>query len=315
MRDMNRSIFPACRVLHLLVILVLCACAADPGPSEATDQLIDLLPDPAQLDGWELAEKPVGYRPGTLWEYLNGGAPLYESYGFQELVHARYQMQDDPDSGVTLDIFDMGSDLGAFGLFSSMRPPGAVTAARGAESYRSDIVGAFWKGRVFVHVEADQEDTALIEAVDWLISEVSRKIPGTTDQPSILAVLPRDGLVVQSPRYLARDLLGHSFLPGGVIAVYRAGEREGQVFFSDLGSGAAATGALQQLQNHQARWGEIGDGKPPVGSAGFEYSDPALGQGTAVATGRFVIGAHGDLTAEERWSLLAGLIRGLAETP
>ena len=72
-----------------------------------------------------MAEGPRIYDSETLFEYLNGGAPLYLDFGFQSMVHARYQLGDDSLSSVTIDVYDMGSDLGAFGLYRSARPPEA----------------------------------------------------------------------------------------------------------------------------------------------------------------------------------------------
>jgi hypothetical protein len=269
------------------------------------------LPNEALLDDWELAEGPVAFGPDDLWEYLNGGAPLYVSYGFRRMAHTRYQRQGDPSSSVTIDVFDMGTDLGAFGLYTSIRPPGAEPVDWGAEGFRSGTVGAAWKGRFVVHGGADDEETELTAMLDRLISGIIGTAPGSTDEPEIIAALPADGLVAGSRRYLAEDLLGHQFLPGGVLATYRLGDLEGQLFFSDLGSSAAAAEALSKLEAHQTRWGGIAEPKPVLGSRAFDFSDPGLGDGTACAAGYFVVGVVGRLEAGQRHLLISGLIQNL----
>jgi len=49
------------------------------------------------------------------------------------MVHVRYQLGDDSLLSVTLDIYDMGSDLRAFGLYRSGRPPNAEVRDWGTE--------------------------------------------------------------------------------------------------------------------------------------------------------------------------------------
>ena len=122
------------------------ACGAGEEPGDVAPGLAGLLPDETTLPGWRIADGPVVYDPVSLYEYLNGGAPLYLDFGFEELVHVRYRLGDDDLSSVTLDIFDMGSELGAFGLCRSGRPADAEVRDWGAEGYRSGAVAAAWKG-------------------------------------------------------------------------------------------------------------------------------------------------------------------------
>jgi hypothetical protein len=306
----------AARLLCVAVPLaLLLGCGqATTEPAPAVTELSQLLPAPSSLEGWVLAEGPAEYLPETLYEYLDGIAPQYLSHGFRRLVHVRYESQDHPGASVTLDLFDMAGDLGAFGIYRSVRPPGVTPRSWGAEGHLSGLVAAAWKGNVFVHAEAGGERPAPTLMLERLVAEACARVPGEGTLPSILDPLPSEGLVPWSERYVSENLLGHACLPGGVLALYRRGESESQLFYSDVGNEAAAVEAMNELRAHHSRWGATVDEIPSPGAGGFRFSEPGLGPGTMVRTGRYVAGIHGDLPREERDRLLARLVGGLGSS-
>jgi len=303
---------------RLLLCITGLTLACGGGPSETLvserSDIGALLPPPSTLGNWIVAEGPSEYSPENLWEYLNGGAPLYLSYGFRRLAHVRYQLSGDMLAGITLDVFDMGTELGAFGIYSSGRPPGAELRQWGAEGYRSGTVTAAWKGSYFVHVEADDDRPVLIEMLDGLVERMCHGISGGTSRPEILDPLPPGGLVALSERFVAEDLLGHSFLPGGVLATYEIDGREARLFVSELDSAEGAAEAMTKLRDHRSQWGEIARDIPSIGAEGFRFSGPGPGSGTVVRVGLFIAGFDGELSFEEQDNLLEKLAGGLASS-
>ena len=266
------------------------------------------------MDGWQIADGPTEYDSEGLFEYLNGGAPLYLDFGFQGMVHVRYQLGEDTLSSITLDVYDMGSDLGAFGLYRSGRPPDAEVRDWGAEGYRSGAIAAAWKGNISIHAQADDDRPELIEAMEGLVTEVAKSVVGSISLPQITGVLPGDGLVPKSERIVAKDLMSHAFLPGGVLATYEVAGDEGTVFFSELANEAAVTEAMAGLRAHHEQWGEVGDEIDSIGDGGFHFSDPGLGSGAVVSAGIYVAGVHGGLPTEVQMDLLGRLVDNLSST-
>jgi len=273
------------------------------GPPAGADLELERLLATVSLGEWVIAEGPLPFTPDTLWEYLNGGAPRYEAYGFERLVHVRYQLGDDPLASVVADIYDMGSELGAFGIYRSIRPSDAVVQTWGAEGYRSGTVAAAWKGAIFVHAAADDERPELIEAMEMIVSGVSSAVDGGVFPPTILDPLPPGGLVPYSERYVASDLLGHAALRGGVVATYKIDGHRGELFFSNLESEDVAQQVLESYRREKERWAEVADVP-----AGFRFQDQGSGSGTVLHAGRFVAGIHGDLSFEAQDDLLERLI-------
>jgi hypothetical protein len=270
-----------------------------------------LLPDQSTLPGWRIAEGPVSYDSVTLYEYLDGGAPLYLDFGFEGLDHVRYQLGDDNLSSVTLDVYDMGTELGAFGLFRSGRPLDAEVREWGAEGYRSDNIAAAWKGTISIRAEADDARPELISAMEQLVAAVANEVDGGTSPPPIIGALPPQGLVRWSERLVAKDLMSHVFLPGGVVATYRVAENEGTVYFTDLEDEAAVSEAMEMLRAHHQKYGEVLGDVTSISYVGFRFSDPGLGNGTLLSSGTYVVGAHGDLSTGVQLELLDQLVQNL----
>ena len=296
----------------LVVVALAVGCGSGEEPAAGGTGLAELLPAASSMDGWQIADGPTNYDSETLYEYLNGGAPLYLKFGFQGMAHARYQFGDNSLSSVTLDVYDMGSDLGAFGLYRSGRPPEAEVRDWGAEGYRSGTVAAAWKGSVSIHAEADEDQPVLIEAMEGLVAQVAKSVGGGTSLPQIINLLPSDGLVPLSERIVAEDMMSHAFLPGGVLATYRVAGDDGTVFFSDLAGEPAVTEAMAGLRAHHEQWGKIIEYIDSIGDGGFRFSDPGLGSGAVVSTGFYVVGVHGGLPTDVQMDLLGRLVESLS---
>jgi hypothetical protein len=267
-----------------------------------------MLPDPSSLDGWNLADGPTEYLPENLYEYMDGAAPRFLVYGFRKLIHVRYELGGDILSSVTFDILDMGSKLGAFGIFRNGMPEDTVLQQWGTEGYRSGTVAAAWKDGIFVQASADDDRLELIGMLEGLMAGVCSEIAGDESLPAILNRFPSDGLVPLSERYTGADLFGHTFLPGGLTAEYEIDGQAAELFFSEPGSEAAASEAIASLRAYHSEWGSVIQEVPSVGRYGYQFSDPGLGSGIAVVVSGYVAGVYGDLATESQLRLLGLLV-------
>lgn len=291
--------------------LCLSACAADQrtgapaGPDPAA-----LIPPLSSLPGWTLAEETTEYDPETLYEYLNGAAEGYLAYGFERLAHARFALGGDDSRGVAVDVYDMGSRLGAFGIYASGRHREVDPRDWGAEGYRSGEIAAAWKGRLYVHARADEDSPPLTSVLERLVDRIIDAAPGDASPPEILQRLPVEGLVPHATRYVAKDLLGHAFLPGGLLAHYECGPKECLLFLCELGSPEAAREAMERLREYERLQGAVLEGEPDIGAGGFRAEDPGLGSGVVTRLDRSVAGVWGGESPERREILLGALAAG-----
>lgn len=161
-------------------------CRSNPGAS---------LPD--EIGGWKVAGEDRVYDRDTLYEYIDGGAELYLSYGFERVVSRTYVRSDQPD--ILVDVFDMGRSWDAFGVFSHGMEMVDETLGQGSQ-YTAGMM-LFWKDRFFLSILAYPETAESKEAVFDLSRAVEAAIPEAGSLPEIMAFLPEGGLVRESVRY------------------------------------------------------------------------------------------------------------------
>ena len=273
-----------------LAALVTCGRPTD-DPVVPPVDLARLAPPLGELPGWSIVEGPEEFRPETLFEPLDGGAPVYLDHGFRLLRRTVYRLGADPRASIMVDVFDMGSVLGAFGIYRASLPEGVVSQPWGAEGHRVGSVAAAWRGRIYLRAEAGAESPELVAALDRVVATVSLRIPGEARLPGVLQSLPLEGLIPRSERYVSHGLYGHSFLPGGIVAGYLLDGRRAEVFFSDLGSHRAARRALERLRTfHGAAATEAA---VAIGDGGFRFRQAATEEAIVVRAGSFVAGIRG----------------------
>ncbi|HDZ25578.1 MAG TPA: hypothetical protein ENH65_03595, partial [Candidatus Aminicenantes bacterium] len=86
---------------------------------EGVSSLHFLLPD---VVTWKIPESPQDYFPEILFEYINGAAEIYLSYDFKELTVGQYE-KGDSNASLIIEIYDMGTEINSFGIYSAERFP------------------------------------------------------------------------------------------------------------------------------------------------------------------------------------------------
>ena len=170
--------------------------------------LAALLPNPA----------PPRFYFSNLYEYIDGGAEAYHRYGMVALVHQEYRAG---DTDVTVDIYDMGNPLRAFGIYSAERSPRYHFVPVGAEGYSSEGMLNFVQGAYYVKLLGFSNSGESAAILDGAAQAISAKIGGSRSLPRPVPWLPLNGLVKHSERYILKAPLGFEFLSPAVTAVYR----------------------------------------------------------------------------------------------
>lgn len=220
--DVCRGVLAGCLLLLVTVT------------AQQVDDLARLLP--AEMDGWKADGKDGVYTAKTLYDYIDGGAELYISFGVQRVLSRQYVAPRQADASITADVFDMGASENAFGVFvhGGENPTGEV--GQGSE-YTGGLL-TFWKGRYYVSILGYPESADIERAVRKLGASIAAAIRDTGPIPSLVSSLPSVGLTPNSIRYFRHHvwLNSHTFvadtdiLQMGVdseaaLARYQAGDR------------------------------------------------------------------------------------------
>jgi hypothetical protein len=167
-----------------------------------------LLPD--RVSDWTRQESSVTYDRETIFDYIDGAGEVYRSYAFRDVAVAHYARSGSP--GITVELFDMGTTEDAYGVFAHGREREEVGIGGGFE--RHGGVLCFWQARFYVCVAAEQPAAQTEAAVEEIARAVARNLPPPVTRPSMVDLLPPDGLVPFSDRFfhLHQSLNYHYYL-------------------------------------------------------------------------------------------------------
>jgi hypothetical protein len=163
--------------------------------SSQPTNLAGLLPD--AVGAWRSGGDDKQFNPENLFDYINGGAELYLSYGFTEVLSRTYESPGQPE--IIVDVFDMGSSENAFGVFSHSRETLGDEFGQGSQ-YTHGLM-LFWKDRYYVSILASPETDETRKAVYDLAGSIDEAIPDEGPLPGIISLLPENSLVQSSVRY------------------------------------------------------------------------------------------------------------------
>jgi hypothetical protein len=158
---------------------------------------------PQQAGAWSKQSDDRIFDEKTIFSYINGAAEVYKAYNFRQCLSRRYSLSGGPL--IILDIFDMGSSQDAFGVFTHDLDGRKVDI--GQEGRLRPGWLSFWKGPFFVSIYVEEESPAAERAVKDLGHAVADKITGTSAKPEFLALLPPEGLQVDTIRYLHHPIV------------------------------------------------------------------------------------------------------------
>jgi hypothetical protein len=205
----------------IAVSLVLGAGGA--GQNSSASELATLLP---RVAGWTMSEAPQRYGPQTLYEYIDGAAEAYINYDFKEAVIGQFRTTSSKAS-VTVELYDMGTALNAFGIYGAERSPDGPFLPVGVQGYLEDAALNFFAGRFYIKLMGYDGGDKTADILKTLARDIAAKVKDGRGWPERLAVFPKEGLVSNSERFTLRSFLGYKFLNTAYAASYKI---EGQEF-------------------------------------------------------------------------------------
>jgi len=264
--------------------------------------LESLLPADGAAPGWSRDGEPQAFAGEDLYVYINGGAEIYQEYGFRRVVIQDYRNA--AGRSLSLEIFEMETPAAAFGMFTFKRSGQGQDVPIGSGAELEDYYLNFWKGRYLATLTGFDESAATVAGLIAVGGRVEAMIMDTADPPPLVASLPAEGLRPGSVRYL-RGLLGlNNVYPFpsahglGFAAAVKGDYGEGLfLVVMDYGSDAARETAWDELR--AALEGSDKFEKVRASASGSMLFRDSRGRYAAFAPSgaRIVFGVSSDLTA------------------
>ena len=216
--------------LRLVIFIALFALAL---PAAAQQPSLELFL-PADTAGWRLAEQPQSFVGDELFRMIDGGAALYQEYGFDRAASAHYQ--DSAGRMVDAEIYAMSDAVAAYGMFGITAAAGDRVLSMGDEGEMGEYFLVFRKGRHVVTVSGQNTDRQTMDGVQLLGKEIEARIDSGSQTPGFITNF--NGLVQEGTRpiYL-RGVVAvgnfYIFAPQNVFNVHEGvtGERDSTRFF------------------------------------------------------------------------------------
>ena len=290
----TKAWIPACsgmtkKVLSTAFLVALLLFFSD--PSGAADMALkDVLPVPGFTAGWTLDGSVELYDKDNLFNHINGEAELYFPYGFELLASGHYVSDKNSALSLVADVYQMGSGLDAFGIYSNYRKATSAGIAVGAEGFVSATQLLFYQDRYFIRLQVTG-DTDMPEGVlPALARAVSAKLPPGFGPPREINAVQIAALVPRSERYLAKSLLGYAFFRHGIIADAVLHNERMQLISIHEKSAAAAGATLDQYATYLKAEGQ--ETKLSVSAVRRRISavDPLYGRVLMEQAGPYLIG-------------------------
>ncbi|HUU26651.1 MAG TPA: DUF6599 family protein [archaeon] len=261
-------------------------------PAASLPSLAGLLPSDNESPGWKRTSDVRTFIPDNLWEYIDGGAEGYLVFNFQEVVTADYENKEAGLQAV-VDIYRMADRLCGFGIYAAERSYDAQFINTGSQGYVSGNALHFWQGPYYVKLTAFQEGEEVAGQLEKLSSVVASKIHAEPVFPPELDIFPKDGLVPNSERYLARDMLGQSTLKNGFTAEYKVGDNEFKIFFIMSENPDSLFNSYQLYKGFMDKYGQNVNDHSEDEIPYFQAEDPYYGKMVAMYLGKVIVGILG----------------------
>lgn len=152
---------------------------------------------PLKVNEWAQADSDSYYNNETLYDYIDGAAELYLSYGFHNVISRRYASPGEMD--IVAEIFDMKGARDAFGAFTNMREKNQNEFGQGSQQIEGSLI--FWKDNYFISISTNKNTEKSLEAIRQIAAFIDKAIVSKGNIPSIMNLLPEKNLVPEGYCY------------------------------------------------------------------------------------------------------------------
>jgi hypothetical protein len=145
---------------------------------------------PEKIDDYRVTDS-MDYVGEALFDYINGGAELYLSYGLKGMTGCKYNGDKLPQ--ITVEVYEMSSSENAFGVYTQSRDKEEDEYGQGSQRFKDFIL--FWKDRYYVLITSQATTEESEKTMQHIASTIDQSIEKKGNIPKIINILPQKDLV------------------------------------------------------------------------------------------------------------------------
>jgi hypothetical protein len=245
--------------------------------------------------GWEASGPVRHYSAENLYDYKDGAADGYLSYGFARM--STIDCKSGADT-LTIDVSEMNDADAAYGLFTANRDPRLPIATIGMGGQIQTQSAIFAKGKYYVEIveNADNPNADHTAVMQAFAAGIEQRLVGRMTAPEALQWFPKENL--DSVRLIPESVLGLRLLKRGYVAKYQ----QGQAFIVLEATPQSAAEVMKQLRAHFD-----GAAAAQIADEAFLAKAPYLDGICIFRKGRFIAGYANLPDAQQAAALAANL--------
>lgn len=202
--------------------------------------------------------KPMGdtefYNSETLYEKINGRAPAYQAFNFEQLRFRSFSLKPAPDSYVDIYEYRFDTPANAFGMFALERDPNGKPLDFVGDGYAADMGYFFRQGAVYVQIIASDTKPATLAIAKSIADIRAKNLPVDDAGLAGRRRLPAAGMIADSVTYVLENAQGQSALKDVFQAKYKFNGVE-LPFFIMVAAPDDAAKAWQSFQDFCRKFG------------------------------------------------------------
>jgi len=247
------------------------------------------------LNGWKSDGKVQVFNKDNLYEHIDGAAEFYLSYGFESLQVASWKSD---GSELTVEVYDHGDPLHAFGIYSIERSAKAETGPIGLEGYSDAATLNFVTGKFYVKINSTQIEKVAGFSLKSFATAFAKTLCSNPEYPKVIGLFPKENLQPNTCQYIPTEFMGLGFLGSAVRAKYSLNGAEVTIFILERANRAE----VEKMVLKYISYAE--DKIKKVAEGDFSLKDPFNGTVCLRWKGNYLLGATGFSDQKSVTSLL-----------
>lgn len=220
------------------------------------------------------------YIPDTLYEKINGRAPAYLEYNFEELTSRSYTIDASPGEFLDIYLFRMDSPLNAFGIFSAERDDTGAPLEFVADGYESEMGYFLRHADIYVQTVASSTRPEVMNIARAYTKALVEFLPANDSGMEGRNFLPAENQIPGSLTYINDNAYGQASLSSVFEARYAAAGKELTYFVKNCTNAAEAKEIWQAVTGFYDNYGS--DQSTASFAGATTFSANMFGQWTSI---------------------------------